>query len=179
MSANIEIKAIYQNLERAHTIAISLGAEPGISQYQHDTYFRVESGRLKLREIADAAWLIPYIRPNELTAKRSDYEVMDVRNPERTRNLLAQILGVSVVVEKHREIYLLGNIRIHLDKVIDLGHFIEFEAVFDPSDPAAEESNRAKIERLMIDFEIDEASLMSESYHDLLVRKIKARSGGA
>src|SRR5215469_12579292 len=98
MSANIEIKATYQNLDRAHTIAISLGAQRSISQYQRDTYFRVEGGRLKLREISDAAWLIPYVRPNELAAKRSDYEIIEVRNPERTRNLLAQILGVSVVV---------------------------------------------------------------------------------
>src|SRR5215472_13986892 len=108
MSANIEIKAIYQNLDRAHTIAISLGAQPSISQFQRDTYFQVESGRLKLREISDAAWLIPYIRPDHMAAKRSDYEIFDVRNPERTRNLLTQILGVSVVVEKHRDIYLLG-----------------------------------------------------------------------
>ncbi|HZS43843.1 MAG TPA: class IV adenylate cyclase [Blastocatellia bacterium] len=179
MSSNIEIKAYYPNLEKAHTIAIGLGAKPSLSQYQRDTYFRVASGRLKLREIPDAAWLIPYIRPNDLSAKRSDYEVIDIANPSHTREMLAQMLGISVVVEKHREIYLLENVRIHLDNVTDLGCFIEFEAVFDPGDPSAEKVNRIKVQQLMEDFEIDASLLISDSYHDLLLRKLKAHSVGA
>ena len=174
MATNIEIKAVCPNLDKARLIAITLGAKPSLSQHQRDTYFTTPNGQLKLREIPGMTWLIPYTRPNELGAKRSDYEIISIDSPERTRGLLSQILGVSVVVEKERDIYLLDNVRIHLDEVVDLGSFIEFEAVFDASDPSAEETNRAKVDRLMIDFEIDQTSLIRQSYHDLLLTAAKA-----
>src|SRR5882724_10046016 len=155
MATNIEIKAVYPDLEKARLIAITLGAKPSLAQKQRDTYFTVPNGRLKMREIPGISWLIPYVRPNDPEAKRSNYELITVDAPEHTRALFTEILGVSVVVEKQREIFLLDNIRIHLDQVTDLGCFLEFEAVYDSADPAAEEINRAKVEQLMIDFEID------------------------
>lgn len=173
MATNIEIKAVYPNLEKAKLIAIRLGAKPSLPQHQRDTYFTVPNGRLKMREIPGISWLIPYVRPNDLEAKRSNYELLAIDAPEHTRELFTEILGVSVVVEKQREIFLLDNVRIHLDHVTDLGCFLEFEAVYDATDPSAEETNRAKVEQLMIDFEIDPASLIRESYHDLLQRGAK------
>ena len=175
MATNIEIKAVYPNLEKARLIAITLGAKPSLSQNQRDTYFAVPNGRLKMREIPGISWLIPYVRPNDLEAKRSNYEVIAIDSAEHTRALFSEILGVSVIVEKQREIFLLDNVRIHLDQVTDLGCFLEFEAVYDATDATAEQTNRTKVEQLMIDFEIDSASLIRESYHDLLLNVVKAQ----
>ena len=38
--------------------------------------------------------------------------------------------GVETVVDKVRDIYLIGNVRVHVDSVHGLGEFIEFEAVY-------------------------------------------------
>ena len=179
MATNIEIKAVYPDLEKARLIAITLGAKPSLAQNQRDTYFDVPNGRLKMREIPGISWLIPYVRPNDLEAKRSNYEVIAIDAPGHTRELFSEILGVSVVVEKQREIFLLDNVRIHLDKVIDLGSFLEFEAVYDSTVPGAEEANRAKIQQLLIDFEIDSASLIRDSYHDMLLKNTKVQCASA
>ena len=37
-------------------------------------------------------------------------------------------LGIKVTVEKERRIFFLGNIKIHLDEVAELGRFVEIEA---------------------------------------------------
>src|SRR5438270_8524144 len=105
MATNIEIKAVYPDLDKARLIAITLGAKPSLCQKQRDTYFTVLNGRLKMREIPGISWLIPYVRANDLEAKRSNYEVISIDSPEHTRSLFSEILGVSVVVEKHREIF--------------------------------------------------------------------------
>jgi len=48
---NIEIKAKYEDLARAENIARKVGANFESSIHQLDTYFFVNNGRLKLREL--------------------------------------------------------------------------------------------------------------------------------
>ena len=48
---NIEIKARYEDAERAEENLNSLGAGMAGTFHQKDTYFNVERGRLKLREL--------------------------------------------------------------------------------------------------------------------------------
>ena len=103
-----------------------------------DTYFRTRAGRLKLRESSlSGGELIPYLRPDAGGARRSDYRVIPVDDPPGVKALLTELLGVHRVVVKQREIFLAGNVRIHLDRVEGLGTFLELEAVFD-GHPAAE-----------------------------------------
>lgn len=47
---NIEIKAIYHNLDQAKKIAIEIGAKYIGRDHQIDTYFYTPNGRLKMRE---------------------------------------------------------------------------------------------------------------------------------
>ncbi len=55
--------------------------------------------------------------------------------------------------------------RIHLDEVVGLGNFLEFEAVLGPElDDAA---GRAQLEQLLEAFAIDPADLLSGSYGDM------------
>ena len=170
---NIELKARVSDLELSRTIARRIAtARLGIER-QCDTYFDCSRGRLKLREIEGGpAQLIAYDRPDGPDAKASDYQLValgGVETAQAVRELLVAALGVSVVVEKSREIFLHHNVRIHLDEVRGLGSFLEFEAVVggDIDDRAAHE----QLAWLQNEFNICAAELMGESYSDMLLQK--------
>lgn len=166
--ANIEIKARCRDLAAARRVAERLATRRVGVDRQVDTYFVTRRGRLKLRVSSlSGGQLIPYLRPDASGPKRSDYQVVPVPDPPRLERLLAGILGVHRVVRKRREIYLAGNVRIHLDEVEGLGSFLELEAVFDGSE-AAEAAEREKVARLMEALGIAEADLLESSYEGLL-----------
>ena len=83
------------------------------------------------------------------------------------RELLARLLGVHRVVRKTREIFLVGNVRVHLDEVEGLGSFVELEAVFDGS-PGVEAAERAKVARLLRELGVRDEDLVAGSYETLL-----------
>jgi adenylate cyclase, class 2 len=169
--ANIEIKARLRDLEAARRIAESLGARSMGADRQVDTYFRVPSGRLKLRQSLFAGeQLIPYLREDVPGPRRADYEVLPAPRGGRTKELLEAMLGVDVVVEKARRLYLIGNTRIHLDTVNGLGDFLEIEAVYPYGDPSAEHAARLDVDRLMRAFGVVEADLVPRSYRELLAQ---------
>jgi len=111
--------------------------------------------------------LIPYLRPDLEGPKRSDYQLVPVPEPEETRRLFSALLGVHKVVRKEREIALVGNVRIHLDRVEGLGTFLELEAVFDAS-PEAEAEERKKVDRLMEQLGIRPEDLIDTSYEAMV-----------
>lgn len=166
--ANIEIKARCSDLEQAQRISRKLATRYlGVDQ-QIDTYFVTRTGRLKLRESSlSGGQLIPYLRPDEAGPKRSDYQVIPIPLPGQLKQLLTELLGVHRVVEKQREIFLVDNVRIHLDRVRGLGEFLELEAVFDAS-AAAEASERAKVDELMLALGVAASDLLETSYEALL-----------
>ncbi len=163
---NIEIKARCLDSAAAKQIAARLKAKHVGTDHQTDTYFKTHAGRLKLRESSlSEAQLIPYIRPSQAGPKKSEYTLLSVPNPELCKTLLDEILGIETVVDKIREIYLIGNVRVHIDCVHELGNFIEFEAVY--TDAQDETSERAKIDALMKEFNITSADLLTGSYREL------------
>ncbi len=177
MKRNIELKARVADLGAADQIARSIGAELHISERQRDTYFRVASGRLKLRErwscgstgVCDhpcPSQLIWYHRPDDAEARASDYALIVLENGADLRNLLVGSLGVLVEVAKVRTVYLYDNVRIHLDDVARLGTFLEFEAIVDHA--CDEAAARAKLDRLIGEFRIASDSVIAGSYSDLL-----------
>lgn len=165
---NIEIKARCADLGRAEENLSALGAGPAGSFRQRDTYFRVPTGRLKLRELGpDEGHLIFYRREDVAGPKRSDYQIAFTSDPEALRSMLAEVLGTWVVVEKTRQVWLWENVRIHLDEVAGLGQFLELEAITDAS--GLEESQR-RVEALMRALEIGPEQLVAGSYGDLAAR---------
>ena len=74
--------------------------------------------------------------------------MLPVPDPDHLKRTLREILGVHKVVVKEREIFLVENVRIHLDRVAGLGTFLELEAVFDGS-ADSETRERAKVDDLM------------------------------
>ena len=167
MPRNIELKARLRDPEGARQIAERLATERIGMQQQRDTYFSVPHGRLKLREIAgQPAQLVWYERPDSPDAKASDYQLLSVAEPERLCKVLADALGIRVIVDKRREIFLYHNVRIHLDEVAGLGSFLEFEAVL--SDAIDDERGREQVAFLSREFGLLPEDLLLHSYSDML-----------
>ncbi len=144
---------------------------------QIDTYFHVQHGRLKLREIeGEMAQLIFYTRPDRAEVKRSDYFVAPMASPTGLREVLDQAYGIRAVVKKTRELYRLPRklenhlgaapSRLHLDTVEGLGQFLEIEVILQEGESPrlAEEEARAWLE----EFGIATEDLVAGSYADLL-----------
>ena len=164
---NLELKARDRDPTRSLAVCEELGAEDHGTLIQRDTYFEVPRGRLKLREEPDApATLIAYERPDLAGNKESRYRLVEVPDPAGLRAALESVLGVTVVVEKTRRLFIHEGVRIHLDRVEELGDFIEFEGV------AAEGENPGRFEALLDSlrgsFGIRDEDLLRESYSDLL-----------
>ncbi len=171
MSSNIEIKAKYLDLKIADQLAKKIATDFIGADEQIDTYFQTKNGRFKLRESKiDGNYLIPYLRPNTQTSKRSDYAKIPVNDSENVKSLFRDILGLHCIVKKHRKIYLYENVRIHLDEVDLLGTFIEFEAVFDGR-KVSEKIQKKKIDYLLNYFSIVDKDLIAISYQDLICKK--------
>jgi predicted adenylyl cyclase CyaB len=94
-----------------------------------DTYFRVATGRLKLREGNIENALIHYDREDRAGAKRSSVLLYRCAPDPALKQILALHLGVRVVVDKQRKIYFLDNVKFHFDRVAGLGEFVEVEAI--------------------------------------------------
>ena len=163
---NIEIKARYEHAERAEENLNALGAGLAGTFHQKDTYFNVDDGRLKLRELGtDEGHLIFYQREDLAGPKRSDYEIAKTEDPEALRTILSKIHGTWVEVEKTRQVWLWENVRIHLDDVKGLGQFVELEAVTE--EKGIEESHQ-RVETLMRALEITSDQLVEGSYGDIV-----------
>ncbi|GEM_PF-259663 len=164
---NIEIKARYPDLEKGARIAEKLGGSRQGTDIQCDTYYRVRSGRLKLRtSTLSPNYLVGYHRPDQSAAKESNYTIVEIADPENLHTALESTLGTWLVVRKSRTIFLIENVRVHLDEVDELGQFLEFEAVI--SDGRTPEEGHEQVRQLMKEFGIGESDLIDRSYSDLL-----------
>jgi adenylate cyclase class IV len=131
---NIEFKAELRDLDLARTICRAIGAAAISSFEQTDTYYRLPAGRFKKREVAgEATEFIFYDRPDRSGPKLSHFTIYS-EEEARTRFGL-QPLPEAGAVHKKREVFMLGQVRIHLDDVTGLGRFIEFEAMVSPDHP--------------------------------------------
>lgn len=162
---NIELKARLRDRAYAMHVCAKIGAVPQGNIHQIDTYFRVPSGRLKLREaIPGRCELVYYQRPDVAGPKGCDY-TLEPAQPN-IKSLLIEALEQLAVVDKIRTLYLWQNVRIHLDQVRDLGEFIEFEAVLD--DECDDADGFAKLEMLMTAFGLQEEDHETGSYVELV-----------
>lgn len=162
---NIELKARLRDIRNARQTCKAIGAERHGVIKQTDFYFRVSSGRLKLRDNEPGDMeLIYYHRDDTEESKASDYEI--VAGSLELLGILVEALGLRLVVRKKRELWLWHNVRIHLDSVDRLGTFAEFEAVLDGDYDDAD--GHAKIARLRDAFGIGDEDLIACSYVELL-----------
>lgn len=133
---------------------------------QCDHYFDVPQGRLKLRrEQPDKVQLIYYERADQPGSKLSQYHIVPVPDADQMRSVLRAAFGPAIIVEKSRTLYMIGQTRVHLDTVTDLGDFLELEVVLEPAQTVAigHEIARQIIQQL----EICERDFLSPGYLEL------------
>lgn len=166
---NIELKARCDDLGKLRETCESLGAEGQEPERQVDTHFMVSHGRLTLREsLESGAELIHYIRDDVAGARESYYDLYPVEDPEALKAMLGNALGVSVTVAKRRQTFVLGSVRIHLDKVQGLGGFIELHGTVD--DPGELPMVADEVKGVQQALGIEPQSLVRESYASLVAR---------
>jgi adenylate cyclase, class 2 len=173
-----EIKARCSNQPAIRQILRARDARCIGTDRQKDTYFRVPSGRLKLREGTIERALIHYLREDRAGPKRSDVLMQAIEPGSPLGEILSRALGVLAVVEKEREIYYIGNVKFHLDRVDGLGEFIEIEAIGEQSGTELAELEsqcRAFCEL----FGISEADLVVHSYADMVMAMDSSGPGEA
>jgi predicted adenylyl cyclase CyaB len=165
---NFEFKARLHDAAHVRATLKRLHARFLGTDRQVDTYFRVPKGRLKIREGRIENSLIFYQRTNSAHARRSTVEMMLLPRRNSVRPILARALEVLAVVDKRREIYFVGNVKIHLDRVRGLGTFVEVEAMTRSGDSRKVRAQAAKFKKL---FAISSADIVPLSYSDLILKK--------
>ncbi len=169
---NLEFKAEVREQERLQSAFAANGAGFVGTLSQRDTYFNVPAGRLKLRETEGRKAELIFYRRNESSSAgmESNYDILPVEDLS-LKKFLSGSLGVKVVVEKKRLLLMLRNARIHLDEVVGLGKFLEFEVVSSEDTDTARQNDAALLVRLKgyaAPFVVRE---INESYSDLLLKK--------
>lgn len=167
---NIEIKARSNNHEKIREFLKSRNADFKGIDHQVDTYFKVNSGRLKLREGNIENHLIYYERENKEGPKQSDIILLKSTPGSSLKSILDKANGVLTIVDKQREIYFIENVKFHIDTVQELGTFIEIEAI-DEDGSIEKEKLLEQCSEYLKQFDISELDLISVSYSDLLLEK--------
>jgi predicted adenylyl cyclase CyaB len=170
MARNVEIKAHIQSID-ALTDRVAAIADSGpIEIKQDDTFFRCETGRLKLRAFSsDEGELIFYRRANEHGPKESFYLRSSTSTPDTLRESLSLAYGEVGRVRKHRTLFIVGRTRVHLDNVQGLGHFLELEVVLQEGEQA--EAGVREAHDLMNRLGVQPSQLIDAAYMDLLGRQ--------
>lgn len=166
---NIEFKSELRDIELARATCLILGARRGCVLHQTDEYVAVPEGRLKLRsertegEPGTRMTWIWYDRADRVGPRGSRWTTLDDRQVAVRWAQLDRT--VTKLIVKRRELWLLENVRIHLDAVAGLGNYFELEAVCGISDDPAEA--KLKVETLIEKFRPALGELVSGSYADL------------
>jgi predicted adenylyl cyclase CyaB len=192
-SINVEIKARCLDHDRIRNFLKSHQAEFKGIDHQIDTYFKVNNGRLKLREGNIENNLIYYEREDKQGPKQCDFILFKSSPESSLKSVLINSCGVLVVVDKTREIYFIENVKFHIDTVLGLGTFMEIEAIdsdesiarsarpllVNGSAQLLEEQPERRREKLLEQcnrylkaLNIPEEDLVSVSYSDLLLEKM-------
>lgn len=168
----VEIKARSTRIDEQRALLQAKHADFKGTDHQVDHYFNVPEGRLKLRHGTIEQSLIFYRRSNQAGPKDSSVALTRLRGEATAEDLAATLhraLGTWVKVDKYREIYFVGNVKVHLDEVVGLGQFIEIEAIGN----AAEERKEllAQCREFMAYLGVKEEELVENSYSDLLANR--------
>lgn len=168
---NIEIKARIgadEEFQRRIDIAKKLTNSEGELIVQRDVFFNSQTGRFKLRYLQPPArsQLVYYDRPDVAGPKLSKFNKTELDEPEVMEKILSQTNGVRGVLAKKRYLFMYGRTRIHLDKVENLGNFMEFEVCLLPEQTI--EEGQAVADKLIKEFGIKEEDLMTGAYFDEL-----------
>jgi predicted adenylyl cyclase CyaB len=164
-------KSWARDFQKQMAIAGRLGDGQVQHLFQEDTFFCVPAGRLKLRDFGDGSGeLIQYERGDSFEPTESRYLRLPTGDPAALKEALTNALGVRAVVRKKRSVHLVGQCRIHLDQVEDLGTFVELEVVLQQGEHL--DYGAAIAKDLMAKLEVGKQDLIESSYVDLLENRV-------
>lgn len=136
---------------------------------QIDTFFHCKNGRLKLRVLGPLlGQLIHYEREDNEGLKLSNYQIAETKTPDDLCQVMTQALGVRGQVIKQRHLFMIGQTRVHMDNVQDLGYFIELETVLGPNQTVEEGHKVAQVIMDELDVKDD---FVAEAYIDLISKE--------
>jgi len=170
---NIEIKAKTSKADTIRAYLLAHGAVFKGTDTQTDTYFNSLKGRLKLRQGNIENNLIYYERNNQAGPKQSNFNLVAVADAEGLKEMLTASMGVKVTVAKLREIYFIGNVKFHLDKLEKLGSFVEIEASNKYAQCTTAQLNE-QCNFYMQQFGIESTDLIDISYSDMLLAAVSS-----
>jgi len=165
---NIEIKAKCIDQEKVREILKSHNADYKGTDHQIDTYFKVNNGRLKLREGNIENYLIFYEREDKEGPKQSNVILYKSEHGSNLKELLTRSLGILAIVDKQREIYFIENVKFHLDNVQGLGTFMEIEAI-DTTGNISREKLLEQCNLYLKLFGTKDSDLLTNSYSDQIL----------
>lgn len=166
---NFEFKAIVNDLEKLEQLLLTLNPRFAGEDHQTDTYFNVSKGRLKLREGKIENALIYYERDNTPTVKKSEVILYQRQPAPGLKEILTRVHGIKTVVDKHRKIYFVDNVKIHFDEVQGLGTFVEVEAISKDKSISIKQLKQ-QCNRFAELFEIKPEDHLAASYSDMIVK---------
>lgn len=167
MARNVEVKARIGSVEALLPSARALADSEAERIEQDDTFFTCAHGRLKLRDFGDGRGeLIHYERTDIEGPKLSDYVRAPTSDPAALREALSRAHGVIGRVRKTRWLLLVGQTRVHVDRVQGLGDFMELEVVL--ADQQSAQEGEAIAEALLARLGIDASQRLAGAYLDLL-----------
>ncbi|XP_033639558.1 uncharacterized protein LOC117300016 [Asterias rubens] len=174
MPSNIEIKAHLRSPEYVRKKALELSGSDKVEiLHQCDTFFHCPNGRLKLREFKEdptkLSQLVFYDRPDTTGPKLSKFSKTESHHPDQLKITLTQALGVQGIVKKTRTLIMIGQTRVHIDEVDELGSFMELEVVM-KQDQSIEEGTKIA-DNLMEELGIQPSDLISGAYMDLILQR--------
>jgi predicted adenylyl cyclase CyaB len=168
---NVEIKARCGNPQEIERILLENNADYIGMDNQTDTYFKVVSGRLKLREGNIENALIYYNRDNIAGPKLSNVLLYTAEPKSNLKQILEKSVGILTTVEKKRKIFFIGHVKFHIDDVKNLGNFIEIEAI-DKKGTIGKEQLQIDCNRYLNKLKIKSGDLEPLSYSDLLIKRL-------
>jgi len=169
MYLNIEIKAKCSHPDKIRQYLKDNNADYKGTDHQCDTYFIVPNGRLKLRQGNIENNLIFYEREDMAGPKSSSFSLVKIPDAEKLKATLQQALGIWKIVNKVREIYFIGNVKFHIDKVEGIGSFVEIEAGNLTMPGMKKEQLQEQCAFYLNAFDIKEEDLMTNSYSDMII----------
>lgn len=161
---NVEVKSKFNNHDKIRSALKLRKAEYLGIDFQTETYFNVRNGTLKLREGNIENKLI---HESKKVEEKKNILLYNTQKGSSLKKILEKSYGILKVVEKHREIYLIKNVKFYIDFVSSLGNFVGIEAIGENASHTKEELV-AQCKYYIDLLELTEWEFVQNSYSDAI-----------
>jgi adenylate cyclase class IV len=156
------LKARVTNRNKIEAILETLHAQCVGLDFQTDTYYKTERGKLKFRQGTIENLITHYERIHESDIERTIVYRYEVNPSKKEIERLATDRKVIGIIKKQRAIYVLPPCKIHLDRLNEQ-EFLEIEAI-DREDKFSSEELKMLCLSLKDKLEISNSDLLPTGY---------------